>query len=91
MLDLAGNVLQLVRALLDALPSRLRGIISVGLFILGSMVVLVIIRRRIGDDPVTILTRHLVTGIDAALIALLSILLFLIIASVIHVIFYHEA
>ena len=88
MVDLAENILQLVRFLLDELPIRLRGIIAVGLFILGSMVVMVIIRGQIGNRPMSVLTQHLVTAIDAALILLLAIVVLLIIASAFRAIFY---
>ena len=88
MLDLTESILQLVRFLLDALPIRLRGIIAVGLFILGSMVVLVIIRGQIGNRPMSVLTQHLITAIDAALILLLAVVVLLIIASAFRAIFY---
>ena len=87
MLDLATALLQLVRDLLDVLPNRLQNTIVVGLFILGSILVLVIIRGQIGDKPMTVLTQHLVTAIDAALILLLAIVVLLIIASAFRAIF----
>ena len=88
MFDFLGHPLQLVRDLLGTLPGRVQSIIVVGLFILGSMGLLVIIRRQVGGEPITMLTRYLVTGIDAALITLLAFVVFLIIAAVVHVIFY---
>ena len=52
------------------------------------MVVLAMIRGRIGDKPMTVLTQHLVTAIDAALIVLLAIVVLLIITSAFRAIFY---
>ena len=90
MSDFTGNWLRLIKDLLVELPSKLKIIVVLGIFILGVMIILIHMRGQIIGDAATILTPHLVTGLDAALIVFLLLLVLLIIATAAHAIFYRE-
>lgn len=90
MLDFTAICLQLIKDLLVELPSRLKIIVVLGIFILGVMIALIHSRGQIIGKAATILTPHLVTGLDAALIVFLLLLVLLIIVAASYAISYRE-
>ena len=89
-MDFTANCLQLIKDLLVELPSRLKIIVVLGIFILGVMIALIHSRGQIIGKAATILTPHLVTGLDAALIVFLLLLVLLIIVAASYAISYRE-
>ena len=80
-----------MKDLLVELPSRLKIIVVLGFFILGVMIALIHhIRGQIIGKAATILSPHLVTGLDAALIVFLLLLVLLIIVAASYAISYRE-
>ena len=89
-MDFTANWLRLMKNLLVELPSRLKIIVVLGLFILGVMIALIHIRGQIIGKAAAILSPHLVTGLDAALIVFLLLLVLLIIVAASYAISYRE-
>ena len=90
MFDFPGNPLQLLKGLWGTIPLKLLVLIAVGLFVLSAIGSMSFVRSQIGSEPMTILARYLATGVDAALIVLVALLVTVAIAAVIYAVCYRE-